>query len=155
LKSSIEQKIQKEMLALGTSLFAMLKVPVVLFIIILILAPFGSGGASNLWSAVAQDWKTDANTVALVTGVLNGLMGFFGCLAGGLIVDRWGVWVSYFVFGALCALVTFLMALLPMQPLFFIIGFLYTLFVWVYRVLDLPQLYYLPPGKSMPLPNIH
>lgn len=122
VKSSIEQKIQKEMLALGTSLFAMLKVPVVLFIIILILAPIGSGGASNLWSAVAQDWKTDANTVALVTGVLNGLMGFFGCLAGGLIVDRWGVWVSYFVFGALCALVTFLMALLPMQPLFFIIG---------------------------------
>jgi len=122
LKSTLQQTIHKEILALGKSLFAMLKVPVVVFIIILILAPIGTGGASNIWSAIAQDWKTDANTVALVNGVVNGVMGLTGCLVGGLVVDKWGVWKSYFGCGAICALVTFLMAICPMQSLFFVIG---------------------------------
>src|SRR5262249_13214466 len=35
--------------------------------------PLGTGAASNLWSAVADDWHASADTVALVTGVLNGV----------------------------------------------------------------------------------
>ena len=31
--------------------------------------PIGSGAASNLWSAVAADWKASADAVAMVTGV--------------------------------------------------------------------------------------
>jgi len=38
---------------------------------------------NNLWSAVAIDWHAGANMVALVTGVLNGIVCALGCLLGG------------------------------------------------------------------------
>jgi hypothetical protein len=44
-------------------------VPLALLIVFL---PIGSGAASNLWAAVADDWHASANTVALVTGVVGG-----------------------------------------------------------------------------------
>ena len=42
--------------------------------------PIGSGAASNLWSAVADDWHASANTVALATGVFNGIVSAIGML---------------------------------------------------------------------------
>ena len=51
---------------MGKDVFAMLKVPITLFVIILIIFPIGSGGAAGLWSAIAQEWKIDADMVALV-----------------------------------------------------------------------------------------
>src|SRR5438552_17584542 len=50
--------------------------------------PIGSGAASNLWSAVADEWHASANTVALVTGALNGVVSAAGCLAGGYLPHR-------------------------------------------------------------------
>ena len=44
--------------------------------------PIGSGAASNLWSAVAGDWRASADTVALVTGVLNGILSAAGWVDG-------------------------------------------------------------------------
>ena len=113
-----------EIKGMGKDIFAMLKVPVALFAIILILMPIGTGALANLWSAIAQDWKTDANTVILVTGLLSGLVSAVGCVAGGFIADKWGVWVAYLGSGVLCALVTFIMAVLPLQPVVYIAGVL-------------------------------
>ncbi|MBK8642726.1 MAG: hypothetical protein IPN15_11105 [Saprospiraceae bacterium] len=53
------------------------------------------GAAANLWSAIAEDWKTDVDTVVLVTGILSGLVSALGCVVGGFIADKWGVWMSY------------------------------------------------------------
>src|SRR5262249_37906759 len=67
----------------------------------LCLLPIGSGAASNLWSAVASDWHVTANTVALVTGVLGGLLSAIGCLIGGWICDRMNRKSSYVLYGML------------------------------------------------------
>ncbi len=119
-----EKSIQQEITGMGKDIFAMLKVPVALFTIFLIMMPIGTGAAANLWSAIAQDWKTDADTVALVTGILSGLISAVGCVAGGYIVDRKGVWFAYLGSGSICALITLIMAAMPYQPVVYIIGVL-------------------------------
>ena len=96
--------------------------------------PIGSGAASGLWSAVAGDWNASANTVALVTGVINGLVAAVGCITGGWVCDRMHRWTAYAIFGVLQALCAVAMALAPqtesMYVLFtllyaFIIGLTY------------------------------
>ena len=65
---------------------------------------------NNLWSAVAGDWSANANTVALVTGVLSGVLSALGCVIGGWMADRVGRWWAYFGSGILMALVALIMA---------------------------------------------
>lgn len=119
-----EESILREIKDLGKDIFAMLKVPVSLYVMILFLMPIGTGAMANLWSAVAQDWKTDADTVVLVTGLLSGLVSAMGCVVGGIIADRWGVWVAYMGCGIVSAIVTLIMAALPLRPYMYIWGVL-------------------------------
>ncbi len=81
--------------------------------LVLCFLPIGSGAASGLWSAVAADWKASANVVALVTGVVNGLVSAVGCVLGGWICDRMNRRSAYAVFGVLQALCAVAMALAP------------------------------------------
>jgi MFS transporter, PAT family, beta-lactamase induction signal transducer AmpG len=118
------KKVMTEIVMMGKDILTMLRVPVVLFIIIMICLPIGTGAAANLWSAIADDWKTDADTVALVTGILSGLVSAVGCVLGGFIADRWGNWVAYLGSGLVCALVTVTMALFPYQPYIYVTGVL-------------------------------
>ena len=55
---------------------------------------------------------------------LCGLVSAVGCIVGGLIVDRWGVWTAYFGSGAICAFITLIIAVMPLQPIVFIGGVL-------------------------------
>lgn len=119
-----DKKIIATIMVMGKDIVSMLKVPVILFVIVLICLPIGTGAAANLWSAIAVDWKTDSNTVALVTGLLSGLVSVVGCVAGGYIADRWGNWISYLGAGSICALVTVSMALFPYEPAVYITGVL-------------------------------
>jgi len=116
--------VATEIAEMGKDIISMVKIPVVLFIIIMICLPIGTGAASNLWSAIAADWKTDADTVALVTGLISGLVSAVGCVAGGFLADRWGNLKSYLGFGIICALITGAMALFPYQPNVYITGVL-------------------------------
>jgi MFS transporter, PAT family, beta-lactamase induction signal transducer AmpG len=75
--------------------------------------PLGSGAASGLWSAVAGDWHASANTVALVTGLMNGIVSAAGCILGGWICDRMHRQWAYALFGVLQALAAVAMALWP------------------------------------------
>jgi predicted MFS family arabinose efflux permease len=75
--------------------------------------PMGSGAASNLWSAVADDWSASANTVALATGVFNGIVSALGCIVGGYACDRMDRKTAYLIYGALMAMCTVAMALAP------------------------------------------
>jgi MFS transporter, PAT family, beta-lactamase induction signal transducer AmpG len=75
--------------------------------------PIGSGAAANLWSAVADDWHATAGTVALVTGVLNGIVSAIGCLAGGLGSDRLDRKTAYALYGLLMVLCAAAMAIAP------------------------------------------
>jgi MFS family permease len=75
--------------------------------------PIGTGAASNLWSAVADDWHASADTVALVTGVLSGVVSAAGCLAGGYFADRIDRKTAYALYGLALAVCTVAMAWAP------------------------------------------
>jgi PAT family beta-lactamase induction signal transducer AmpG len=119
-----ENSILHKVALMGKDILVMLKVPLTFFVIILIVLPIGSGAAANVWSAIAKDWNTDADTVALVTGIISGLVSAVGCVAGGYLADKKGVWFAYLGTGTFCALVTVLMALMPYHPWVYISGVL-------------------------------
>ncbi len=81
--------------------------------LLIVFLPIGTGAASNLWAAVADDWHASANTVALVTGVLGGVVSMAGCLIGGYLCDRMNRKSAYVLYGALQAGCAVAMALAP------------------------------------------
>jgi MFS transporter, PAT family, beta-lactamase induction signal transducer AmpG len=90
--------------------------PIVLLTIALVSCPVGAAGASNLWSAIAPDWRASADTVALTTGLLSSVASAIGCLIGGYTADRVGRWWAYFVSGTFMAVVALVMAVAPRTP---------------------------------------
>lgn len=116
--------VVQEIKWMGKDLLSMLKKPVVVFIIIMLFMPIGTGAASNLWSAIALDWHVGADTVSLITGVLSGVTGALGCVIGGFITDKRGIWFGYLGAGVFCAVVTALMAAFPYKPYVYISGVL-------------------------------
>ena len=90
-----------------------LRTRVGLLALILCFLPLGSGAASQLWAAVASDWKASANTVALVTGVLGGVISAVGCVVGGWVCDRMDRKTAYVLYGVLQAVCAVGMALSP------------------------------------------
>lgn len=119
-----EKRITGALTEMGKGIWSMIRIPVVLFVILMLCMPIGTGAANNLWAAIANDWNTNANTVALVTGILGGLVSALGCVAGGFIADRWGNWVAYLGAGLFCAGVTLVMAIFPLHPYVYISGVL-------------------------------
>jgi MFS family permease len=83
--------------------------------------PIGSGAASNLWAAVADDWHAGANTVALATGVFSGIVSALGCLFGGYGSDRMDRKTAYALYGLLMALSTVAMALAPRTETMYVV----------------------------------
>ncbi len=89
--------------------------------------PIGTGAASNLWSALAGDWHASAETVALVTGVLSGIVSAAGCLAGGYACDRMDRKAAYALYGVLMAACAVAMALAPRsEPMYVAFTLLYS-----------------------------
>lgn len=124
------ESFRARMRLLGRDLLAMLRLAIPLLTIVLVASPIGAGAMNNLWSAVASDWQASADMVALVTGILNGIVAALGCIAGGWIVDRYGRWWAYFGFGIALAFVAIVMAALARTPLVYEIGVLvYAFFV--------------------------
>jgi MFS family permease len=114
---------------LWQDIYSMVQTAIPLFTIGLVVSPVGSGAMSNLWSAVAPDWHAGPDRVALVSGILNGVVSAIGCLMGGWIADRVGRWWSYFGAGVAIALVAVVMAVAPRTPATFTVGVLvYSLF---------------------------
>lgn len=83
--------------------------------------PIGTGAAANLWAAVADDWHATANTVALVTGVLSGIVSAIGCIAGGYGSDRLDRKTAYALYGLLMVLCAVAMALAPRTESMYIV----------------------------------
>ena len=89
--------------------------------LLIVFLPIGTGAASNLWAAVADDWHASAETVALVTGVLGGIASAVGCLIGGFGCDRMNRKTAYVLFGALQAGCAVAMALAPRTEVMYIL----------------------------------
>jgi len=79
----------------------------------IMLVPIGVGSAQNLFSAIARDWHASADTVALTSGLLSGVVSIFGSLAGGVICDKMNRKWAYCLFGVGLALCAILMAVAP------------------------------------------
>ena len=87
----------------------------------LLVLPIGSGAAANLFAAIAGDWKTGADTVALVTGVMAGVASAGGALVAGFVADRFDRKSVYIGSGVLMAFCAVAMAALPRTPSTFIV----------------------------------
>ncbi len=85
---------------------------------VLCILPIGTGAATGVLAQaeVAAAWGVGEDTVALVNGVLNGVISALGCLVGGEICARFNPRVMYAVFGALMAAVAVAMAFTPFVP---------------------------------------
>jgi MFS transporter, PAT family, beta-lactamase induction signal transducer AmpG len=92
--------------------------------------PIGTGAATNLWAAIAADWRAPANTVALVTGALGGVASAIGCLVGGYWCDRMDRKKAYWVFGLVQAACAIAMAISPRTE------FVYITYVMLYAFIS-------------------
>jgi PAT family beta-lactamase induction signal transducer AmpG len=88
---------------------------------ILNFLPLGTGAAGMLFAAVAKDWHSGADTVALVTGGLGGLAIIIGCLIGGPICDRVNRQKAFVWFSLLQGACCVGMAFSPHIPIMYII----------------------------------
>jgi MFS family permease len=79
--------------------------------LILCFMPIGTGAAPL--AAIAGEWRASANTVALVTGVLGGIISAVGCIVGGWYCDRMDRKRTYVWFGVIQAAGGLAMGLLP------------------------------------------
>jgi MFS family permease len=121
-KSGIREfRLSKTYRNLFADVWSTLKRKVGILAMIICFLTLGTGAASNLWSAVAQDWGASADTVALVTGVFGGLITAAGCILGGWICDRMNRRNAYLLFGFLGALCAVGMAYSPKTELMYII----------------------------------
>ena len=117
------------MIEVGRDLWNVAKARAGFLALVLCFLPIGSGAASGLWSAVAKDWSASANTVALVTGILAGLISAAGCISGGWLSDRMDRKSSYLLYGVLQALSTIGMALAPRTEAMYVVFTLLYAFV--------------------------
>jgi len=104
----------RDVLSLATRRIGMLAV-------FICLLPMGTGAASNLWSAISGDWKAGPDEVALVSGVLNGVVAIIGSLGAGFVCDRMDRKAGYALFGLISGLAAVAMALGPRTPLGFLV----------------------------------
>jgi MFS transporter, PAT family, beta-lactamase induction signal transducer AmpG len=118
------EPIGHRMRGVGRDFLALVRSPIALLVMVLVMSPIGAGGAINLWSAVAPDWRASPDTVALVTGVLSGVASVTGCVACGWICDRIGRWWAFFGSGAMMAAVAIGMAMSSRTPFVYISGVL-------------------------------
>jgi MFS transporter, PAT family, beta-lactamase induction signal transducer AmpG len=122
------ETLRQRMLLLWRDLVAIVTAAIPLLITILVCSPIGAGAMNNVWAAVAPEWRASADLVALVTGILNGVVAAAGCVVGGWIADRVGFWWTYFTSGIAIAAVAIIMAIAARTPASFSVGVLFYAF---------------------------
>jgi MFS family permease len=115
-----EEKMSKTYENLFKDVWFTIKTKSGMLALLLCFLTLGTGAASNLWSAVAKDWNASADTVALVTGIMGGLLSAVGCMLGGWICDRMNSRNAYLMFGIIAASSAVGMAYCPKTEIMFI-----------------------------------
>ena len=113
------RNIGRELLEVVRDLWKVVRERAGALALFLCLLPVGAGAASGLWSAVADEWRANGDLVALVTGVLTGIISAVGCVVGGWICDRMDRKGAYVVYGLLQAGCAVAMAVMPRTPAMF------------------------------------
>jgi len=97
-----------------------LKTKTGLLALFILLIPIGTGAASGLFAPIAKEWLTGADTVALVTGVMGGLLSAVGSFMGGWLCDKMDRKNAYILVGLIQAACCVGMALSPRTPSMYI-----------------------------------
>ena len=92
-----------------------------LLALLICFLPIGSGAASGLWASISGDWHANADTVAMVNGVLGGVASIIGSLIGGYLSDRMNRQLGYSLFGIVLAAVTLAMLAAARSPAMFVV----------------------------------
>lgn len=87
--------------------------------LILMVLPIASGAAP--WSAIAGEWRADADVVAWVNGVAGGLAAAAGAMVGGYLCDRMSPGRAYCAFGLAAGAITVVMAWCARSPTVFVV----------------------------------
>jgi len=106
----------------GRDVLSLVRTRIGLLACFIMLLPIGSGGLTSLWAAVAKDWGAGADEVALVGGLLSGLVTIPGCIAGGWLADRMDRKRAYSVCGLGLAAVALAMAFAPRTQVSFLVS---------------------------------
>ncbi|HEY2356277.1 MAG TPA: MFS transporter [Phenylobacterium sp.] len=104
----------------GRDVLGLARTRIGLLACLIMLLPIGSGGLQQLWAAIAKDWGASADEVALVGGLLSGLVSLPGCIAGGYLADRMDRKLAYNLFGLALAAVAVVMVFGPRTPMAFL-----------------------------------
>ncbi|MDB5464490.1 MAG: AmpG permease [Phenylobacterium sp.] len=105
----------------GRDVLTLVRTRIGLLACFIMLLPIGSGGLQQLWAAIAKDWGAGADEVALVGGLLSGLVSIPGCIAGGYLADRMDRKRAYSLFGVALSAVAVAMAFGPRTPMAFLV----------------------------------
>lgn len=97
--------------------------------LLICLSPVGAAGAMGLFTAVARDYHASDMQIAVVNGLLAGLVSAAGSLIGGAISGRMNARLTYILAGGLTGLVALGMARMPLTPTTYIAGCLAYSFV--------------------------
>lgn len=87
---------------------------------LLLVLPIGSGGL--LWPSLAKSWNAGADEVALVSGLLTGLINFPAPILGGWLCDRLDKKTAYALFGLGLAAVALATAAAPRTPVTYMVA---------------------------------
>ena len=116
------QKLAADLRGVVVDFWHMARSRMGLVALVLSLLPIGSGAASNLWSNVALEWKASQDTVALWTGLIQGVVMMVGSLLGGWMCDRMNRKAAYALFGVLQAASAVAMGMMPHNERMFIVN---------------------------------
>jgi MFS family permease len=108
-----EHGLQKALVTVVKDLWGVARSRAGFLALVLCFLPIGTGAASGLFSAIANDWRASADSVALSTGVLGGVMAAVGCLMAGVISDRMHRQNAYALYGILQGACAVAMAVSP------------------------------------------
>jgi MFS family permease len=115
------QRLRNTLIETGRDVLVLVKTRIGLLACFIMLLPIGSGGLTQLWGAIAKDWGAGADMVALVGGLLSGLVSIPGCIAGGYLADRMDRKRAYSLLGIGLAAVAMAMAFGPRTPMAFLV----------------------------------
>jgi len=119
----------KSVESVGKDLWSLLQSRKGLLAFVAMCLPISVGAMTQLWSAVANDWHTSANWVALINGVLGGVITMGGCIVGGWLCDKMNRMAAFNLFSLITCACALMMAIAPRTQA------MYILFVGLYMLI--------------------
>jgi len=105
----------------GKDLWALIQSRRGLLALVAMCLPISAAAMTQLWSAVAQDWHASANWVALINGMLGGVITMAGCIVGGWVCDRMNRIVAFNLFSLITCICALAAAFSPRTEVMYIL----------------------------------